>query len=150
MARTAMQQLGDLGEKLVARKARCPRCKRQRTLKQLPANFKCADLVCDFCGFLAQVKTVRSSDVEKLPDQLRGAAWRPIKERMDAAIYLPLYLVLTNPLSQNATVWYLSPDVQEPEMYQPRQPLSEGTRRAGWQGVRYNLKPYKHLFVRIA
>src|SRR5271165_6342847 len=42
----------------VTRECRCPRCKRSRTLVRLPANFKCADVICDFCGYLAQVKAV--------------------------------------------------------------------------------------------
>ena len=28
----------------------CPRCKRSDTLVRLPPNFKCADIICDFCG----------------------------------------------------------------------------------------------------
>jgi hypothetical protein len=72
---TAKQQLGKLGELLVARHSRCPGCKRHRILKRLPANFKCADLICDFCGYLAQVKTATVPDVERLSQPALGAAW---------------------------------------------------------------------------
>jgi len=54
---TDKQKLGDFGENLIRKKFDCPKCKRPKTLKKLPPNFKCADLICDFCGYLAQVKT---------------------------------------------------------------------------------------------
>jgi type II restriction enzyme len=46
-------ELGAFGESLVAKKCHCPRCKRVNSLKNLPNNFKCADVICDFCGFVA-------------------------------------------------------------------------------------------------
>jgi len=52
--------------------------KKTKTLKQLPNNFKCADLICDFCGHTSQVKTFRS-DEEGLPNSILGAAWQPQK-----------------------------------------------------------------------
>jgi transcription elongation factor Elf1 len=55
--RTEKQNLGDFGEELIKKKFDCPKCKRTKTLKKLPPNFKCADIICDFCGYLAQVKT---------------------------------------------------------------------------------------------
>jgi hypothetical protein len=51
---TTKQELGALGEQQVVRHCACPRCKRERTLKTLPPNFKCADVICDFCGYLGQ------------------------------------------------------------------------------------------------
>jgi len=36
-----------------ARTANVSRCKREGTLRRLPANFKCADIICDFCGYRA-------------------------------------------------------------------------------------------------
>ena len=50
--------------------------------------------ICDFCGFLAQVKSSNVKDINKLPSSVLGAAWRPQEERMNAGIYFPLYLVL--------------------------------------------------------
>jgi len=91
---TARQALGAFGEIVVAKVCPCPKCKREKTLVRLPANFKCADLVCDFCGFLAQVKACTSTNVDVLPRSILGAAWEPQKARMDAAIYFPLYVVL--------------------------------------------------------
>lgn len=61
---------------------------------KLPNNFKCADVICDFCGYLAQVKTVRVRNVESVPNAVLGAVWGPKKDRMAAAIYFPLFLVL--------------------------------------------------------
>lgn len=61
---------------------------------RLPNNFKCADVICDFCGYLAQVKTARVRNVDSIPNTVLGAAWGPQKERMASAIYFPLFLVL--------------------------------------------------------
>src|SRR3989442_1225626 len=93
MPRTSRQHLGDWGERAVLKLA-CPKCKRPGTLRQLPANFKCADVICDFCGYLAQVKTTVRKDVASVPPSLMGAAWAPQNERMVAGIYFPLFIVV--------------------------------------------------------
>ena len=72
--RTSKQQLGDFGEELIRKNFNCPKCKRTKTLKKLPPNFKCADLICDFCGYLAQVKTHNVKDISKFPKRILGAA----------------------------------------------------------------------------
>ena len=134
---TAKQALGEFGEIQVAKSCSCPKCKRDKTLKRLPPNFKCADLVCDFCGYLAQVKSKSVSDVNALPKQVLGAAWGPQSERMQSGIYFPLFLVLK---SKNVhSIFYLSADLQPPELFVPRKPLSPSARRAGWQGYYYDL-----------
>ena len=92
MSKTNKQLLGEKGEVLVTKKCPCPKCKNEKSLKRLPANFKCADIVCDFCGYLAQVKSKNVKDINKLPDQILGAAWSVQKERMDSGIYFPLYI----------------------------------------------------------
>jgi hypothetical protein len=81
---TARQVLGLFGEQRVVQDCACPRCKRAKTLVRLPPNFKCADVICDFCGYLAQVKTTTANDVNVVPRTLLGAAWGPQKARMDA------------------------------------------------------------------
>src|SRR5438876_5604271 len=91
---TDKQQLGEFGERLVCKRSNCPRCKRATTLRRLPTNFKCADVICDFCGYLAQVKTTRSKDLDKVPNTVLGAAWSVQHERMNSGIFFPLFLVL--------------------------------------------------------
>jgi len=83
---TKRQVLGRFGEICVVKECACPKCKRSRTLKRLPNNFKCADVICDFCGYLAQVKAVTVRDIDNIPNSVLGAAWGPEKERMAAAI----------------------------------------------------------------
>ena len=146
---TVRQDLGEFGEKMVAKVCSCPRCKRPRTLKRLPPNFKCADLICDFCGFLAQVKTSTSLDAETLPKTILEAAWGPQKERMDAAIYFPLYLVLATADLKRFSVHYLSADLQPPELFLERNPLKATARRAGWKGFNYNIQLVRERFVRL-
>ena len=120
-----------------------------RTLVRLPTNFKCADVICDFCGYLAQVKASTREDVSVLPDRILGAAWRPQKERMDAAIYFPLSLVLATKDLASFSIFYLATDLQKPEMFLERKPLSVTARRAGWTGFVYDLRPVKERFVRL-
>lgn len=134
---TKKQELGAWGEDLIVKKCVCPKCKRSKTLKRLPINFKCADLVCDFCGYLAQVKSMNVKSLTPLPKQVIGAAWGPQKARMDAAIYFPLFLVLKSP--NGHSVYYLPTDFQSEALFTPRCPLSETAKRAGWQGFMYNL-----------
>jgi hypothetical protein len=54
--------------------------------------------------------------VDDIPNVILGAAWGPQKERMDAGIYFPLFLVLMDQQQQSA-IYYLSADVQQPEMF---------------------------------
>jgi hypothetical protein len=144
---TKNQILGQKGELRVVKACSCPRCKRSKTLRRLATNFKCADVICDFCGFLAQVKTFASTDLTKIPSAILGAAWSVQKARMDAGIYFPLFLVLV--CGHNSAVYYLSADVQKPEMFKPRKPLGAKAHRAGWQGFSYLLKEVKSAFVRV-
>lgn len=148
LMKTAKQSLGHFGETLVTKKVSCPKCKVGKTLKALPNNFKCADLICDFCGYLAQVKCVSASNLENLPATVLGAAWAPQKARMNAGIYFPLFLVLRTP--SGAAIYYLAADLQSPSLFKPRNPLSTTARKSGWQGFRYILKEAHGAFVRLA
>ena len=139
--------LGDFGENLIIKKFNCPKCKRIKSLKKLPQNFKCADIICDFCGYLAQVKTKTVSDIEKFPSKVLGAAWGPQKERMDAGIYFPLFVVLKN--GRNHSVFYLSSDLQTEEMFIKRKPLSKNAKRAGWQGFYFDGELMKKFISRL-
>ena len=71
---TAKQELGVFGEDRVVRDCSCPRCKRPHTLVRLPSNFKCADVICDFCDYLGQVKSVTAKDINTMPKTILGAA----------------------------------------------------------------------------
>jgi len=138
---TSKQLLGASGEKLVAKYCACPKCNGDRTLKRLPTNFKCADLICDFCGFLGQVKTTNVKALQPLLNQVLGAAWGPQKLRMDAGIFFPMFLVLQ--ASAEFAIYYLSAELQKAELqkklFTVRAPLSATAKRAGWQGFLYNL-----------
>ncbi|TBZ07836.1 DpnI domain-containing protein [Rhizobium leguminosarum] len=142
------QALGAFGEQRVVKDCACPKCKRSRSLVRLPANFKCADVICDFCGYLAQVKSASSKRVDRIPKSVLGAAWGPQRERMEAAIYFPLFLVLVTG-EQEYSIFYLSADLQEPAMFKPRKPLSETARRAGWQGFIYDMTIVENRAVRL-
>ena len=128
---------------------RCPQCKSSsRTLRALPNNFKCADVICDFCGYLAQVKAKTVQEATDLTDVVLGAAWGPQKERMDAGIFFPLFLVQI--AGRRYSIFYLSADLQPSELFVPRRPLSNKARRAGWEGFLYDLtKVPRGAIVRV-
>jgi type II restriction enzyme len=134
---TEKQKLGTFGEKLIAREIVCPRCKRFPTLYRLPNNFKCVDIICSFCGYLAQVKTKATENIHSVPSSIPGGAWRPQKERVDHGIFFPLFLVLVNRKKEFA-IYYLPVDFQHTRMFRPRKPLSKNAKRAGWQGFHYD------------
>ncbi|MGQ4505953.1 DpnI domain-containing protein [Dermabacteraceae bacterium P13077] len=148
---TQRQRLGDAGERLVRDRVNCPGCKREgRTFRILPKNFKCADLICDFCGYLAQVKSksVKGPLPGEVKGKILGAAWGPQQERMAAAIYFSLYIVLVNDEGL-ASIYFLPRDLQAPGMFKPRKPLSLGAKRAGWQGFLIDLDAVSSKAVRI-
>lgn len=147
MAETVRQALGSLGETLVVRRCACPRCKRAGTLKRLPANFKCADVICDFCGYLAQVKAARTSDVTKVLTTVLGAAWKPQSDRMDAGIYFSLFLVLVN--GREKAIHFVPGELQRRDMFIMRKPLGPKARRAGWQGFNYDLRKVARAFTQV-
>ena len=118
----------------------------------MPPNFKCADIVCDFCGFLAQVKstTVNRGSLNH-PPKILGAAWGPQKERMDAGIYFSLYVVaVTRGDPKSYAIYFLPSELQTPNMFIPRKPLSAAAKRAGWQGYMIDLEQALGAPVRIA
>jgi Dam-replacing family len=145
---TQHQILGTKGEVLVVKRCLCPRCKRKRTLRRLPTNFKCADVICDFCGYLAQVKATRSDRIEVLPKTILGAAWSVQRERMEAGIYFLLFIVQINQ-QRRYSIFYLTADMQTPDMFVARRPLSAAAKRSGWQGFIYNLAGRENLIVRL-
>jgi type II restriction enzyme len=120
----------------------CPRCNKRRHLSRLPTNFQCADVICKFCGFLAQVKAVTlpegSSD---RPSRLLGGAWRPQHEQIIAGIYHGLYGVGFAPSGTLVWIDYVPAHILQatPSVFEPRRPLSSTARRAGWQGFVFNL-----------
>jgi len=94
----------------------------------------------DFCGYLAQVKASTSTDGRTPPKRLLGAAWGPQRQRMEAGIYFPLFLVLVTPKQDRFSIHYLSADLQSEEPFEVRKPLSVNAKRAGWQGFNYDLE----------
>ena len=144
---TKKQKLGNFGEFIVSKKINCQKCKKIKTLKKLPINFKCVDIICDFCGFLAQVKSLNVKSINKLPDKVLGAAWKPQQDRMRSGIFFPLFLVLVN--DKKYSVFYLSDQHQTNKIFIPRKPLSPNAKRFGWQGFVYDISKIKKKFKRL-
>ena len=146
---TQKQKLGEHGEDHVAKNFACPNCKRSGTFRKLTANFRCADIICDFCGFLAQVKTAKRKNVDVIPDRIPGAAWHPQFERLSAGIYFPLFLVLVDKETSVARTYYLASDLQVPEMFIARKPPSATAKRTGTQGFYYDLSLVRDRFIAL-
>jgi hypothetical protein len=134
---TPRQVTGDRGERAVIRRVACPRCNRTKQLAQLPRNFQCADVICKFCGFLAQVKTATVAvHAAGPPNTILGAAWRPQHEQIIAGIYQSLYIVGLTKAGRLVRIDYVAAHILQatPTVFAPREPLSQKARRAGWQG----------------
>lgn len=140
---TKNQQLGAKGEQAVKQKVPCPRCGRPRHLTPLQANFPCADLICRFCGFLAQVKsyTLKGSS-EDLPPRILGAGWEVQHDQIMAGIYHGLYLVGYASSGRLVRIDYVPAHILQaaPDVFEPRKPLRETAKRAGWIGFNYNIE----------
>jgi type II restriction enzyme len=67
---------------------------------------------------------------------------------MNSGIYYPLFLVLVAD-PKHFACYYVASDLQPPEIFSPRKPLSASARRSGWQGFMYILKEKKQAFVRL-
>lgn len=78
-----------------------------------------------------------------------GAAWGPQKERMDAGIYFPLFLVLATKGLASYAIYYLAADLQQSSMILQRKPLSATAKRAGWTGYLYDLDQVRSALVRL-
>lgn len=134
---TKHQTLGEKGEIAVSQLIPCPRCNKPKHLTRLPPNFQCADIICKFCGFLAQVKTTRlKGSNSNLPSTVLGAAWGPQHEQIIAGIYHGLYIVCYDKSDTLARIDFIPAHILQatPEIFEPRKPLSESAKRAGWQG----------------
>jgi type II restriction enzyme len=68
---------------------------------------------------------------------------------MDSAIYFPLYIVTFAKEGRGRAIYYLSADLQEPDIFEPRNSLSENARRAGWQGFNYRLTHIRDRLIRL-
>jgi type II restriction enzyme len=140
---TTRQQLGAKGEKAVNVHVPCPRCNKPRHLAPLPKNFQCADLICKFCGYLAQVKATTLKDgTSERPPRILGAAWGPQHEQITAGIYHGLYIVGFSTGGKLHWIDYVPAHILQtsPEVFEPRAPLKDTAKRAGWQGFVYNLE----------
>lgn len=145
---TSRQALGRKGELAVRDRVPCPRCRKARHLIPLPVNFQCADLICKFCGFLAQVKATVVPGIDR-PSRLLGAAWRPQHEQILAGIYQPLFVASFSAAGTLVRIDYLPAHIlaSTPLVFEPRKPLSATAKRAGWTGFIYNLAALPEIGV---
>ena len=136
---TAKQALGGKGETAVCNRVACPRCGRAKQFRALPPNFECVDVICKFCGFLAQVKATNNTSGER-PTRVLGGAWGPQHERVIAGIFHAVYVVSYDG-NRLARIDYVPAHMlsAHPSVFKPRAKLSESARRAGWQGFVYDL-----------
>lgn len=107
----------------------------------LRANFQCADLICKFCGYLAQVKSMTLDDeAEGFPRHIRGAGWRPQHEQIIAGIYHGLFLVGFSKAGRLRLIDYVPADILRgsPKIFEPYV-LGPSARRAGHPMFNYNL-----------
>ena len=78
-----IKESGDIGEKDVVKKVKCPNCNKKLML--LPPNYPLVDVQCTACNFRAQVKTVNS----KPKKILFGAGWEIMNKVMKSGYMVP-------------------------------------------------------------
>lgn len=134
------QELGKKGERAVCEHIACPRCGRERQFRPLPTNFECVDVICKFCGFLAQVKAT-SKAADGHPATVLGGAWRPQHDRVIGGIFHALY-VASYDGARLVRIDYVPAHMlgAYPAVFKPRSKLSTTAKRAGWQGFVYDLR----------
>lgn len=77
------QMVGDIGEKDVVAKIKCPNC--ANNLMLLPPNYPLCDIQCSGCLFRAQVKTNRCKPQTKI----RGAGWDILDKTLRSGYLMP-------------------------------------------------------------
>jgi type II restriction enzyme len=124
----------ELSFRVIRKFIACQECGRG-PLVALPPNYPTVDIICQFCSNTAQVKTFRTkSEANRLPRNIVSAAWKPQKERMDAGIFQPLYIVSFYD-SRPLRAYYLSSKIQkkyQKELFIKRKPLPSYNVRAGF------------------
>ncbi len=139
--RPANAETGRQGEAAVTRLVACPRCGRKPGhLRPLEAGFQCADVICKFCGFLAQVKATRVSP-EKRPTRVLGGSWTPQHEQILADIFQALFIVTLDSSGRPHSIYYVPAHIlrAHPSVYKPRNPLPPTARRPNFRGFVYDL-----------
>ena len=138
--RTKKQQVGDAGEKEIAKHAPCPNCGKQ--LKTFPKNYPLYDVQCEGCFFRAQVKTSESSP----KSTVRGAGWDIISKVMKAGFLAPPLIVnfrWTHGSHQQSEILFF-PFLTKKNM--PHYELGVGHRQEGYKMFDYaRLKRLPHF-----
>jgi type II restriction enzyme len=106
------------------------------------------DVICKFCGFLAQVKATGRGSPDRPPATVVGGAWRPQHERVIAGIFHPVYIASYDG-SRLARIDYIPAHMlgAYPAVFKPRARLSESAKRAGWQGFVYDLRELPEIGI---
>ena len=73
----------------------------------------------------------------------------PQKDRMESAIYFPLYIVALSADAKKHAIYYLSADLQEPDIFEARSPLGPDAKRSGWQGFYYRLAHIRDRLIQL-
>jgi len=139
MPATAQQLAGKEGERAVCRQITCPSCGRKR-LTALPVNFDCADVICRFCGFMAQVKAI-TSVTGAWPSTLPGGSWPRQQEQIIAGITHALFVVSFDPKDRRlVAIDYVPSDILKavPDAFVPRKPTKPAGRSTPFVGFRYD------------
>ncbi|MEX2242364.1 MAG: DpnI domain-containing protein [Fimbriimonadaceae bacterium] len=131
---------GRRGEAAVTRLVACPRCSRPRHLRPLEAGFQCADVICKFCGFLAQVKATMVSP-DRRPSRLLGGSWARQHEQILADIFQALFIVTLAQNGKPIAIYYVPSHIlrAHPAVYRPRNALAATARRPNFRGFMYDL-----------
>ena len=130
---------GRIGEEAVVRFVKCPRCNEKKLTRLVERGFPCVDVICKFCGFLAQVKST-IGEVGERPTRALGANWEPQKKQILADIFHALYVVSVENGKANR-IWYVPEHMLRvsPAAFEPGNVTYDGKSRRR-QNFVYNLQ----------
>lgn len=105
----------------------------------MEAGFPCVDVICKFCGLLAQVKSTTAT-VNDRPTRALGANWAPQKEQILRDIFHALYVV-SIVRGEAERIWYVPAHMLRvnPAAFRPGGITRDGSNRLR-QGFSYDLR----------
>ncbi len=125
----ATQRIRVMSETWAVNNLFCPCCGKERIIK-LPNNAPVADLICENCNEIFELKSKKNKFGKKISD----GAYATAVERIKSSTNPDLLALLYNERLQVTDLQILPKYFFVPSILEKRKPLSNTARRAGWVG----------------
>lgn len=126
---SASQKIRVMSERWFAENLFCPCCGNIR-VEKLPNNSPVADVCCEHCGEIFELKSKRNSIGAKIMD----GAYHTMIERITSNLNPQLFLMQYSATLSVTNLTLIPKFFFTPDIIEKRKPLSPKARRAGWVG----------------